>query len=328
MLLSVVIPCYNEQEVLEISLNTLMKDLADAKIEDYEVICVNDGSKDKTLDILKDYSARFPKIKYVSLARNSGQQIAFYAGMCYSSGDTVVLIDADLQDPPYLIPAMLEKWREGNHVVYAVRMTRAGENIFKRFSAFLFYRLLNLFSYTDIPKDVGEFRLMDRAVVDAVVQIGEHQRFNRALVNWLGFKQCALPFERPERAAGETKFGMKEMLNLAKDGLFSFSHFPIHFVQFCGVASMFIAFAVLCYALVSYFLGYATAGWSSLIIIISFFSGLMLFCIGLLGEYIIRIHTQVLHRPIFIAQETNNLSGKELPDHIARFHSKRNQLLK
>ncbi|MGL5720936.1 MAG: glycosyltransferase family 2 protein [Brevinema sp.] len=327
MFLSIVIPCYNEEEVIQISLNTLMSDLSSAKIDNYEIICVDDGSKDKTLEILNDYSNRFPKIKVVSLATNRGQQIAAYAGMCYSSGDAVVLMDADLQDPPSAIPAMIEKYKEGYQVVYGLRIIRSGESFFKKFTATMFYRLLNMFSETDIPKDVGEFRLMDRTVVDVVINMGEHHRFNRALVSWVGFKQCALPFERPERHLGETKFGLKDMINLAKDALFSFSYLPVQFVQLCGVSSIILAFGIFCYALISYFLGVATAGWSSLIIIISFFSGLIMFCLGLIGEYIVRIHTESLGRPIFITQSTQNLKDKELPPHIAKFHSNRNSKL-
>lgn len=325
MLLSLVLPCYNEENVIEHTLNTLIEKMKDYHINDYEIIIVNDGSKDNSLTILEAYSQKHPFIKIVSFAANRGQQMAFYAGMCYSSGDAVVLMDADLQDPPECIPEMLRLWKDGFQVVYGKRSVRDGESIIKRLTAFLFYRLLNTLSYTDIPQDVGEFRLMDRVVVDAIINISERNRFNRALVSWLGFKQTELVFERPERFAGETKFGIKEMLNLAKDGIFSFSFAPIIIVQFIGIFSILLSVLLLIYVTISKIIGYVSPGWSSLMIVMSFFSGAILFSLGIIGEYIARIYTEVIHRPLFISDKTVNLKDKILPEHVSRYISIHNK---
>ncbi|MGL5956486.1 MAG: glycosyltransferase family 2 protein [Brevinema sp.] len=326
-MLSLVIPCYNEANVITHTLDVLSEKMKEYQILNYEIIVVDDGSKDRSLTLLQDYAQQDSHIKVVSFAMNRGQQIAFYAGMCYCSGDAVVLMDADLQDPPECIPEMILLWQEGYHVIYGRRARRAGETILKRLTAYFFYRLLNHISYTDMPQDVGEFRLMDRVVVDAVIQMEEHNRFNRALVSWLGFKQKELIFERPERFAGETKFGWKEMINLAKDAVFSFSYFPILVIQFLGLFSIAIAGLVLVYVLGSKILGIATAGWASLMIVIVFFFGAILFSLGIIGEYIARIHTEVLRRPMFIPEKTYNLKDKKLPDHVARFIRHHNQNL-
>ncbi|MGL5254183.1 MAG: glycosyltransferase family 2 protein [Brevinema sp.] len=319
LLLSLVMPCYNEEAVIQQSIDTIMQKMEEFSIDKYEIICVDDGSKDLTLPILQVYAEKHPQIKIVSFSANRGQQMAFFAGMCYASGQAVVLMDADLQDPPECIPRMLSLWKEGFQVVYGRRKVRDGESIFKRLSAYLFYRLLNTMSFTEIPQDVGEFRLMDRAVVDIVIKCPETKRFNRALVSWLGFKQTEILFERPERLAGETKFGIKEMIQLAKDGLFSFSYAPIVFTQYLGIGAMFASGIISLYAIYSYFFGSFAPGWTSLIIVQVFFSGAILFALGIIGEYIARIHTESLGRPLFIPAKTVNLKDKKVPDSIARF---------
>lgn len=329
LLLSIVIPCYNEEEGIAVSLDMLTRKLEEFGIKDYEIICVNDGSKDQTLSILQNYAQKDHRIKIVSLAANRGQQTAFYAGMCYSSGEAVILMDADLQDPPDCIPEMLRLWKEGYQVVFGKRIIRQGEGIFKRLTAFLFYRLLNHLSYTVIPQDVGEFRLMDRVVVDVVINMEEHNRFNRAMVSWLGFSQIELPFERPERTIGTTKFGMKDMFQLAKDGLFSFSYFPILFLQSLGLIAITISIILAIYTLYSLFLtNNFIPGWGSLMMTFLFFSGAILLGLGIIGEYVARIHTEVIKRPLFIAAETMNLKNKELPKHLSYFHSRFNKNLK
>ena len=323
-ILSIVMPCYNEEDVIIHTLETIVKKITEYQINNYEIIIVDDGSKDKSLSILQEYAEQNLCAKIVSLASNKGQQSAIYAGLCYSSGDAVILMDIDLQDPPECIPQMIKLWNEGYHVVYGKRLKRDGETILKRFTAYLFYRILNQLSYTNIPKDVGDFRLMDRAIVDIVINMKEHNRFNRAIVSWLGFKQIELEFDRPERFAGETKFGWKEMLNLAKDGLFSFSYAPIQIIQGLGVFSVAISIILVIYALTSRILGYSTPGWTSLMVVMVFFSGAILFALGLIGEYIARIHTEVLQRPLFIAAKTYNLKGKSLPKHVTPFMSEKN----
>ncbi len=327
MLLSIVIPCYNEQEVLEQTIAVLTDDMKKFGY-DYELVFVDDGSKDKTLEILQKHASENDRIKVVSFAANRGQQMAFYAGMCYSSGDAVVLMDADLQDPPELIPEMVKLWKEGYQVVYGKRKSREGETPLKKLTASLYYRFLDFMSDVSIPQNVGEFRLMDRVVVDAVVQVEESNRFNRALVSWLGFKQTELEFERPERFAGETKFGYKEMINLAKDGIFSFSYMPITVIQIFGLVSIFISVIVFLYVLASYIFGWVAPGWSSIMVLISFFSGAIMFSLGVLGEYIARIHTEVIKRPLFVSAQTFNLKDKTLPEHVSRYMSSYNNNLK
>ncbi|MGL4366663.1 MAG: glycosyltransferase family 2 protein [Brevinemataceae bacterium] len=327
MLLSIVIPCYNEESVISLTLDTLAQKLEQFNISDYEIVCVNDKSKDLTLTILEQYAKKDHRVKIVSLAANKGQQIAFYAGMCFSSGDAVILMDADLQDPPNCIPEMIQKWKEGYQVVYGRRLIRKGESFLKKITAFMFYRILNMLSDTNVPKDVGEFRLMDRSVVDVVINLEEHYKFNRGLVHWLGFNQTEVLFERPERVNGETKFGWKEMINLAKDGIFAFSYVPIKFLQIFGTVSLIISFLLFIYTLYSFFTNSAYPGWSSLMIIIIFFSSIIILGLGIIGEYIIRIHTEVIKRPLFVAERTSNLANKSLPNHISIFHSNRNQSL-
>ena len=324
-MLSIVMPCYNEEDVINHTVDTLIQKMAEYQIQNYEIVIVDDGSKDKSLSILQEYAKQNSLIKIVSLAANKGQQNAFYTGLCYSSGDAVVLMDIDLQDPPECIPQMLKLWQEGYQVVYGKRAKRDGESFLKRLTAYLFYRTLNKFSYTDIPNDVGEFRLMDRVIVDIIINMKENNRFNRAMVSWLGFKQIELEFDRPERFAGETKFGWKDMLKLAKDALFSFSYFPIQMIQGLGVFSVFISIILLIYALTSQIMGWTSPGWTSLMVVIVFFSGAILFALGLIGEYIARIHTEVLQRPLFIAAKTYNLKDKSLPAHMEPFMSKNNQ---
>jgi len=321
MLLSIILPCYNEEEIIRLSLDSLTGKLLSFNIKNYEIICVDDGSKDNTLLILQEYSHKNTKIKIIELSANRGQQIAFYAGMCYSSGDAVIMMDADLQDPPDLIPEMIAKWQEGYQVVYGIRNSRKGETFIKKYTAHLFYRLLNKLSYVTIPKDTGEFRLIDKQVKNIIINISEHNRFNRALVSWLGFRSIGIPFERPKRIAGETKFGWKDMVQLAKDGLFSFSFFPIKFLQGLGIGSIIISICLTIYTLLSKFLWLTnTTGWSSLMIVIVFFSGSILFGMGILGEYIIRIHLEVINRPLFIAAKTTNLENKQLPSHLQKFY--------
>lgn len=324
-LLSIVMPCYNEEEVIGHTLDVLTEKLEEYNIPSYEIVIADDGSRDHSLIILKEYAEKNPRVKVVSFAANRGQQVAFYAGMCYTSGDAVVLMDADLQDPPECIPQMLSLWQEGNDVVYGKRMKRKGESFLKRLTAYLFYRTLNTLSYTDLPEDVGEFRLMDRRVVDTVIQMEEHNRFNRALISWLGFKQTELEFERPERFAGETKFGWKEMLGLAKDAMFSFSYAPMQIIQVFGLSSVVAAVFLFIYIFVSKILGTASSGWASLMGVITLFSGTILFSLGIIGEYIARIHTEVLKRPLFISAKTYNLKDKTLPEHVSRFISPKNQ---
>ena len=277
--ISLVIPMYYEEEVANEcyeKVSSVLKKLEDKY--DYEIIFVNDGSKDKTLEILEEIAKKDEKAKIISFSRNFGHQAAVTAGLKEVTGDAIVIIDADLQDPPVLIPEMLELWEQGNEVIYGKRKTRKGESAFKLLTAKMFYKTLNALSDVEIPKDTGDFRLVDRKVVDVINSLPEHNKFLRGLFSWVGFKQKAYEYERQERFAGKTKYPLKKMLKLASDGIISFSTKPIKLVGALGILSIFISIIILIYALISYIfkLNDLSAGWTSIMVAITFFAGVQL----------------------------------------------------
>ena len=228
--ISIVIPMYNEQEVAEICYQRIKNVLNKLSRYDYELIIVDDGSKDKTLEIVTKIAETDDKVVIISFSRNFGHQAAVTAGLQYVTGDAIVIMDADLQDPPELIPDMLKLWEEGNEVIYGKRKSREGESAFKLFTAKMFYKTLNALSDVEIPKDTGDFRLVDRKVVDTVNSLPEHNKFLRGLFSWVGYKQAPFEYERKERFAGETKYPLKKMLKLASDGIISFSTKPLKLI--------------------------------------------------------------------------------------------------
>ena len=311
---SVVIPMYYEEEVAEICydrVSTVLRKLSD-KYE-YEIIFVNDGSKDKTLSILKNIADNNKCVKIISFSRNFGHQAAVTAGLKEVTGDAIVIIDADLQDPPELIPEMLELWEQGNEVIYGKRKTRKGESAFKLLTAKMFYKTLNALSDVEIPKDTGDFRLVDRKVVDVVNNLPEHNKFLRGLFSWVGFKQKAYEYERQERFAGETKYPLKKMLKLASDGIISFSNKPIKMVGALGIISIIISVIILIYALISYIfkLNELSAGWTSLMVAITFFAGVQLLSLWVISEYIGRIYDEAKGRPQYIVDKKINIENKD-----------------
>lgn len=307
-LLSVVVPCYNEEQVINETLRQLLQ-LADGLPElRTELIFVDDGSKDQTFHLLKCAAAADPRVKVLSFARNFGHQIAVTAGIEAAAGDAVVLIDADLQDPPEIIRQMLARWREGYDVVYGTRIERDGESAFKRASAKAFYRLLNRLSDIVIPLDTGDFRLMSRRVVEALRTMPERDRFVRGMVSWVGFRQVALPYRRAERFAGETKYPLRKMLRFATDGLLSFSTKPLQLSIGLGAFSSLLAFAGIVYALgVRLFTDRWVEGWAGLFIAVMFLGGVQLITVGILGEYVGRIYNEVKRRPLYVVGETVGL---------------------
>jgi glycosyltransferase involved in cell wall biosynthesis len=310
-LLSVVVPCYNEEQVIKETLRQLLR-LADALPEvRTELIFVDDGSRDETCRLLKLAAQADPRVKILSFARNFGHQIAVTAGIDAAAGDAVVLIDADLQDPPEVIRQMLARWHEGYDVVYGTRIERDGESAFKRASAKAFYRLLNRLSDIAIPLDTGDFRLMSRRVVEALRTMPERDRFVRGMVSWVGFKQVALPYRRAERFAGETKYPLRKMLRFATDGLLSFSTKPLQLSIGLGAFSSLLAFAGIVYALgVRLFTDRWVEGWAGLFIAVMFLGGVQLITVGILGEYVGRIYNEVKRRPLYVVGET---VGLDLP---------------
>ena len=303
-LLSIVVPCFNEEVVLPETLQRLKDFAKTAKEMDVEFIFVDDGSRDNTRAILKQYAKEDERIKVVGLARNFGHQIAITAGMEVACGDAVIVIDADLQDPPEVMHAMLEKWYAGFDVVYGTRTDRPGESVFKRTSAKAFYRFLNHFSDVPIPLDTGDFRLISRAVVDVLRAMPERDRFVRGMVSWVGFKQIALPYKREARFAGESKYPLGKMLSFATDGLLSFSSKPLRLSVGMGMACAGIAFLGIVYALVlRIFTNIWVEGWTALMIAVLFIGGVQLISVGILGEYIGRIYNEVKRRPLYVVEE-------------------------
>lgn len=307
--LSVVIPMYYEEEVAQECYNRMTKILSRLDDYDYEIICINDGSKDKTLEILENIAKKDQKVKVLSFSRNFGHQCAVTAGLQYVTGDVIVIIDADLQDPPELIPDMLKLWEEGNEVIYGKRRTRKGESKFKLLTAKMFYNTLNALSDVDIPKDTGDFRLVDRKVVDVINALPEHNKFLRGLFSWVGFEQKAFEYERKERFAGKTKYPLKKMLKLASDGIMSFSTKPLKLVGGLGIFTIIISFIILLYSLLSFICKWnnITAGWTSIMVTITFFSGTILISLWMIGEYIARIYDESKSRPQYIIKKKINI---------------------
>lgn len=308
--ISVVIPMYYEEEVAHLCYDkvcTVLKSLSD-KYE-YEIIFVNDGSKDKTLKILKDIANNDKCVKVISFSRNFGHQAAVTAGIKYITGDAIVIMDADLQDPPELIPDMLKLWEEGNEVIYGKRKTRKGESAFKLLTAKMFYTFLNSMSEVEIPKNTGDFRLVDRKVIDVINSLPEHNKFLRGLFSWVGFEQKAFLYDRPERKLGTTKYPFKKMFKLASDGILSFSTKPMKIVGGLGIISILFSIAVLIYSLCSYFGQWnnLTPGWTSIMVCITFFAGVQLLSLWVLSEYISRIYDESKGRPEYIIKEKINI---------------------
>ena len=299
MLLSVIVPLYNEEEIVEKTFLTLKEELKDIE---HELVFVNDGSKDKTREILEKLLANAPNYQLINFSRNFGHQAAFSAGLQHAKGDAVVIIDGDLQDPPSLIHEMLEKWKEGYHVVYAQRQKRRGESLFKRFSAFCFYRIIHSLTNIEIPPDTGDFRLMDRVVVEQLNNLPERSRFLRGLVCWVGFKKIGILYDRAERTAGTSKYPLRKMIRLAIDGITSFSTTPLKLSFMVGLLSTVIALGVFIWSFLEKFFSPETTvpGWTSLMAAIVFFGGIQLISIGILGEYIGRIYDEVKQRPLYI----------------------------
>ena len=307
---SVVIPMYYEQEVVDVCYKRVKKVLEELKEKyEHEIIFINDGSKDKTLDILQDIAKVDKNVKIISFSRNFGHQAAVTAGLKYVTGDAIIIIDADLQDPPELIPDMIEKWEQGYEVIYGKRKKRNGESAFKLLTAKAFYTTLNKLSDVDIPGDTGDFRLVDKKVVDVINSLPEHNKFLRGLFSWVGFEQYEYEYERKERFAGKTKYPLKKMLKLAKDGIFSFSIKPLKIVGTMGTISIAISLIILIYAILSYIFDWnnLTAGWTSLMVTMTFLSGMILISLWMIGEYIGRIYDETKRRPQYIIERTFNI---------------------
>jgi dolichol-phosphate mannosyltransferase len=310
-LLSVAVPCFNEQEVILKTNKELVAVLESLPLR-FEIIYVDDGSTDLSPEILRELAARDERIRVVRLSRNFGHQMAITAGLECAAGDAVVISDADLQDPPEVIADFVEKWLDGYDIVYGVRTERDGENAFKLWTAKLFYRVISCLSDTRLPLDTGDFRLMDRRVVDALLSMPERDRFIRGMVSWLGFSQAAVPYRRAPRFAGSTKYPLRKMLRFAVDGIASFSIVPLRVAAWLGFFASGLSLIGIIVVLLERYLHVwgLVRGWSSTVIAILFMGGVQLMCLGIIGEYVGRIYGETKRRPLYIVRERIGFASK------------------
>lgn len=300
---SVVAPCYNEETVLP-ELYRRVRQVMEQTRETWELILVNDGSRDRTGEVMRELHAADPRVCYVEFARNFSHQLAVTAGMDYARGDAVILIDADLQDPPELVLQMIEKWREGYEVVYAIRAERKGETWFKKFTAQLFYRIIQRLTDVEIPLDTGDFRLMDRKVVDALKAMGERHRFIRGMTSWVGFRQTGVEYVRAERFAGETHYPFRKMLKFALDAVTGFSYVPLQLATILGfVIAGLSAVAMVIVTILRLAGNQAFFGQASTLVAVLFLGGVQLISLGIIGEYLGRIYDEVKARPLYLVRE-------------------------
>jgi polyisoprenyl-phosphate glycosyltransferase len=304
--LSVIIPIYNEEGNIQRLLDRLQGVVAGMNLSSVEYIFINDGSRDRSMDIIKELAGRDKTVRFINLSRNFGHQIAVSAGLDKSAGDAIVIIDADLQDPPEIIPELYAKLRSGFEVVYAKRRSRQGEGMMKKITAKMFYRILSKMTSISIPVDTGDFRVVDRKIVEVLKQMPEQQKFLRGQISWIGFNQTFVEYDRDERYAGKTGYTYKKMIRLALDGITSFSNFPLKIVTIAGFAVSGISFFMILYALYSRFISKDyEPGWTSLMLTVLFIGGIQLIGIGIIGEYISRMSANLRNRPLYVIRETN-----------------------
>jgi len=299
---SIVIPVYNEQEVLPEFYHRLSRSMEQLD-EPYEIIFINDGSQDRSMEILHKLHVADSRVKIIHLSRNFGHQAAITVGMDYASGDAVITMDADLQDPPEVLLQLIQKYREGYDVVYATRKKRKGETFSKRFTARVFYRLIHRLADVNIPVDTGDFRLINRSALNSLNSLREKRRFVRGLVSWIGFRQIGITYQRDPRYAGKTKYPLRKMLKFALDGITSFSDIPLHIAMYLGFATSGFAFLYAVIVVLLKFLSISFPGYTSIMVTILFLGGVQLITIGIIGEYIGRIYDEVKGRPLYIVQE-------------------------
>lgn len=302
-LVSLVVPVFNEAEVLGTFYQRATGALSALDGMTYEILFVDDGSRDSSYQQLSKFAAEDPHIRVLKLSRNFGHQIAISAGIDYAKGDCVVIMDADLQDPPEVVATMIEQWRQGFDVVYGVRSDRAGETPIKLVTATMFYRLLGRLTNIHIPANVGDFRLMSRRVVDQLKQLREKDRFVRGLVSWVGFPQTGITYKRDPRYAGETKYPFRKMITFAFDGITSFSTMPLRLATWTGYASAILAVLYLLSVFVQKLLGHTVEGWATIMVAMLFMGSVQLICLGILGEYLGRIFNEVKPRPMYVLEK-------------------------
>ncbi len=300
--LSVVAPCYNEAAVLS-ELHGRISRACRLVTADYEIVLVNDGSSDNSWPLLLCMAAEDPRVVAVNLSRNYGHQMALTAGLSYAAGERILIIDADLQDPPELLPQMMALMDQDADVVYGKRRSRAGETLFKRSTAYLFYRLLNWLTEQDLPSDTGDFRLISRRVLDVFHAMPEKHRFIRGMIAWVGFRQVPLLYDREPRLAGETKYTLRKMLHFALDAITSFSVKPLRLAFYSGGLLCALSLALMAYSIFAYFAHETIRGWTSMVALMLFFLAAQFVFLGLIGEYVGRLYMEAKHRPLFVVEE-------------------------
>jgi len=305
--ISILIPAYNEEPVLDKLFHRLANLANDNKAYNFEFLFVNDGSKDKTLDLIKDYADADSRVSYINLSRNFGKEIGMIAGLDHATGDATVIIDADLQDPPELIPKMIKLWEEGYDDVYAKRKSRDGETWFKKFTSKMYYKTLQSVTRIPIQEDTGDFRLLDRRVVEALKQFRESQRNTKAMFSWVGFHKKEILYNRDPRAAGETKWNYIKLVELAIDGITSFTTAPLRISTYAGIGISFLTFVYLVVLIIrTIFFGADLAGYPSMMAVILFLGGVQLLSLGIIGEYVGRIFNETKQRPLYLIEEYHN----------------------
>lgn len=310
---SVIAPCYNEEGNIE-ELYSRIRDVLEKTGETWELVLINDGSRDRTSELMRALHRADPRVHYIDFARNFGHQIAVTAGIDYAQGEAVIIIDSDLQDPPELMLEMIQKWKEGYKVVYAVRRERKGESWFKLFTAKLFYRLIYRITDVDIPLDTGDFRLMDRKVVDALKQMKERHRFIRGMTSWVGFEQTGVYYDRGERFAGETKYPLRRMVKFASDAITGFSFFPLQLATYLGfIIAGLSAIGVIGVIIARLFGNQAFFGQATTLVMVLFLGGVQLISLGIIGEYLGRIYDEVKGRPMYVVNEAVGFEASEEP---------------
>jgi polyisoprenyl-phosphate glycosyltransferase len=310
--ITILIPAYNEEEVLRHLYERLGKLASENETYDFEFLFVNDGSRDRTLEMVKEYAESDRRISYVNLSRNFGKEIAMIAGLDRVSGDATVIIDADLQDPPELIPQMISYWEEGYDDVYARRKSRAGETWFKKMTSELYYKILQKSTNIPIQQDTGDFRLLSRRAVEAVRQFHESQRNAKGMFSWIGYKKKEILYNRDQRVAGETKWNYAKLLNLAVDGITSFTTAPLRIASLFGLLISLVAFIYIIYLVIrTVLVGPDVAGYPSLMAVMLFLGGVQLLSLGVIGEYIGRIFNETKQRPLYLIEEYHESGHKK-----------------
>ena len=307
--ISAIIPMYNEEKVVKECYKRMTNVLTNLNDYDYEIVFIDDGSKDQTFNLLQEIAVLDTKVKIISFTRNFGHQSAVIAGLKVVDGECAIIIDADLQDPPELIPDMIKLWKDGNKIIYGKRKKRKGESIFKLSSAKLFYKTLNMLADVEIPRDTGDFRLVDKEAINVINAMPEHNKFLRGLWSWTGFKQVPFEYEREKRFAGKTKYPFRKMMKLAQDGIIGFSTKPLKIVGALGFFSIIISIVILIYSLLSYILklNNLEPGWTSIMVTVTLFSGVQLVSLWVISEYIGRIYDESKSRPQYIINKTINI---------------------